>query len=439
MKKRRIGVLLDDRALNNIDLSNVEEGNVGIGGTEYCFAMLIYYASKKLSDYRIVVLHYNNTIRLPEGVESVIIEVEHWEEMALLELDMLIFRAGFHRDDGLLPFAEKNGISLIAWAHNYLYADAAKELAMCCSVKRVVFVGRQIYEHYIDHEIISKSTYIYNMISMQEVKEDRIDNYEPSVVFTGSIIPIKGFHLLAREWKKIVREVPKAQLYVIGNGKLYNDKCILGKYGIAEEAYERRFMHYFLDDEKKISDSVHFLGKLGIEKYDIYKYAAVGVMNPGGRSETFGLSAVEMEQMGLPVVVYNKASYPDIINNSVTGYLCNSRKQFRKKIIYLLTNQSINQQMGKSGRALVKNKFSPNVVIGEWQVLFNEVLCNKGAISKMPQELFTHDCKWLRILNKKIRKRFRRWPSLIVFDEINNRWNAFKESFARHMAKMYPY
>ena len=48
--------------------------------------------------------------------------------------------------------------------------------------------------------------------------------------------------------------------------------------------------------------SVHFCGNMGIEKLEIYNRTTVGVVNPSARTETFGLSAVEMEACGIPVV-----------------------------------------------------------------------------------------------------------------------------------------
>lgn len=46
MDNLAISIFCDDRNYSNIDLSHPELGNPGVGGTEYCFAYLIYALKK---------------------------------------------------------------------------------------------------------------------------------------------------------------------------------------------------------------------------------------------------------------------------------------------------------------------------------------------------------------------------------------------------------
>lgn len=142
-------------------------------------------------------------------------------------------------------------------------------MADCANIKRVVFVGRQQYDQYIDHRICKKATYVFNMFYGKLAQYQRKDDYEKIVTYMGSIIPSKGFHILAEQWKKIVEQVPDAELYVIGSGSLYSKGARLGEYGIADSEYEKRFVPYLTDEQGKILNSVHFCGVLGQEKYEI--------------------------------------------------------------------------------------------------------------------------------------------------------------------------
>ena len=63
---------------------------------------------------------------------------------------------------------------------------------------------------------------------------------------------------------------------------MYNKNTKLGKWGIAEENYEKVFMPYLLDKNGKILSSVTFYGKTVNEKYEILGKTKVGVPNPGG-------------------------------------------------------------------------------------------------------------------------------------------------------------
>ena len=48
--------------------------------------------------------------------------------------------------------------------------------------------------------------------------------------------------------------------------------------------------------------SVHFHGVMGEEKKELIARTSVGVANPSGRTETFGISAIDFSSRGVPVV-----------------------------------------------------------------------------------------------------------------------------------------
>ena len=49
-----------------------------------------------------------------------------------------------------------------------------------------------------------------------ELHREKIQNH--AVTYIGSLVPTKGFHVLAAVWKTILKEVPDATLNVVGNG-----------------------------------------------------------------------------------------------------------------------------------------------------------------------------------------------------------------------------
>lgn len=140
---------------------------------------------------------------------------------------------------------DENKVKTVLWGHNYYYSDYCNRIANCNAIKANVFVGRQQYDRYVDHKIILKSTYIYNMYPMEKKQKRKFEN-QHTVTYIGSLVPEKGFQVLAAAWKKIIAEVPDAQLNVIGSGKLYSRNSKLGKYKIAEEHFENQFMRYLI-------------------------------------------------------------------------------------------------------------------------------------------------------------------------------------------------
>ena len=87
---------------------------------------------------------------------------------------------------------------------------------------------------FCDHRAFKKGTYIYNLCNYNLPAPKPFSARKNHVVYIGSIVPLKGLHLLTKAWSSVLKEVPDAQLYIIGSGNLYNQNEKLGKYGIAE-------------------------------------------------------------------------------------------------------------------------------------------------------------------------------------------------------------
>lgn len=394
-----IGLYFNDKGFNNLNLSAPIQGNNGVGGTQYCFLMLAD-ALARYAKHTVIFYHYNSNV-LPHGVRSRRI-TDRDEIIARAEedkIDILIFKSEGITD--LVKDLHGANLHAVVWAHNYLFSEELSEYCSNPGISRVVFVGHEMYDRYIDHPIISKATYIYNMFDGRAFSARRVPAV-PSVTYTGSLVPAKGFHILAKVWKEIIKEVPNAQLYVIGDGKLYDRNAELGAYGIAQKSYEDQFMpHLTVDGD--LMDSVHFLGTMGKEKLEIYEKTTVGVMNPTGRTETFGLSAIEMSACGIPVVTKRANGLYDTVIDGETGYLIKSKKELANRIIRLLTDNRLNDTMGKNGKKFADTAFLPENIVKQWESLFEEIKEGRQTKEIAPSKHYANNAKWLRIINHKIR------------------------------------
>lgn len=409
----KIGILVNDRGINNMDLSYPSDGNPGVGGTLYCFVSLIYHLLRGY-DYDITTFHYEESNILPQGCLSVIISspYDSIAETQKRNLSFLIHEQMYGYSNWYHEI-EKNDVDTILWAHNYLFRDELIQVPLCQNVKRVVFVGREEYDYYMDHDVSKKSVYIYNICEDKKLcSQMRDKNYGPIVTYVGSLVKVKGFHLLAKEWKKILHEVPEAQLEVIGSGKLYDRSQKLGAYGIADEAYESEFMRYLTNRDGELLNSVHFEGLVGTEKNEIFSKTYVGVVNPSAKSETFCLSAVEMEMAGIPVVTCGKHGLLDTVSHGESGLLFQTRRQMRRNIVKLLKNSELRQELGNGARQFVQNKFGVSELIQKWNQLFEDIFAQNEPQFLKPQGNWTNDLKWLRYLNRHMRKRMHWVPTI---------------------------
>ena len=371
----KVVLLMEDSFFSGVDFSEVRKGNPGVGGTEFEIALLGDLLSKE-TDFETCIFHYNSTNTFDKVIKTVLVSPNKlWDNLE--KDDIFIFRSG--KDDHWYNMLEKYSIKGVCWAHNFLDYGEIKSARRCSMLKRIVCVGRQEYEHYIDDKIINKMTYIYNIIPVTDSQKpyERI-NYK-EVTYVGSLVRLKGFHILARYWKDIIRAVPEARLNIIGSGKLYRRDSEFGSYGIADEEYERFFMPYLTDEQGNILGSVTCHGILGEEKMQIYKRTSVGIENPSADTETFGISGVEMSLMGIPVVTKAKNGFLDTVPDNISGRLFEKEDCFPDHIIELLNNFEKNKSLGMSGREFVLSNFTVEQILPLWCSCLLDVAENREA------------------------------------------------------------
>ena len=69
-----IGFYFFDKGLSGVDCSRPDLGNPGVGGTQYCFLLLIYYILRfDPKSYRVRV-YCSSDCFFPQGVEKVLVE-----------------------------------------------------------------------------------------------------------------------------------------------------------------------------------------------------------------------------------------------------------------------------------------------------------------------------------------------------------------------------
>lgn len=410
----KIGIYVSELG-KAIDGRNVHQGNPGLGGTEYLMILLSHYLDIYQKNAKIYLFSHQNILLENNVINVICDETNLNEQISKNFIDILIVKSSMPLN--LFEKLAKLNLKIIVWGHNYYLSDFADYIAQSPQVKANVFVSKQQYDRYIDHPIIDKSIPIFNMVPNYTSIIQR--NLSSNIVlYIGALIPSKGFHLLAQIWKKIILEVPSAQLYVMGSGNLYNNNQTLGKYGIAEATYEDSFMKFLTDSQGKILKSVHFLGVIKEDKLKYLSQTSVGVVNPSGKTETFGMGIIEMNRAGIPVVTINKNGYPDTIINNETGFLCKNLNDIQSKIIFLLKNKNTNIEMGIKAKERAE-LFTPESIIQYWITLINNINLNKFSFEYIrPTSNFCNNHKWLRIIIRFVRYKLKikKLPPLINFE-----------------------
>lgn len=399
----KVGFYLDNSGFSSIDCSEIRNGNPGIGGTEYMFLLVSTMLSQRENCID-VTFFATNTFVFPTGLNVVLcnclsdciakVEAEKFDYLIIKhDVDANI---NSHALESAMPLHTQ----IIVWAHVFMCFWELDYYAANANVVKIVNVGKETLDLYIDHSVYDKSTYIFNAVNTNGArkvcKNYPLDKRGNVVTYIGQLSPFKGFHLLAKAWKKILKEVPDAQLYIVGSGKLYDKNSTLGHYNIAASEYESQFMPYITDENGKILDSVHFMGVLGKEKNDILLQTKVGVPNPSGITETFCISAVEMQLMGARIATYKSPGFMDTVRNGILG---TRRSQLADNIISLLRSDFTDYHEAMN---YFETTFSPDIILNKWENLLS------GEDEKVDLgRNIGYRFKWIKIVMRTIKKRSR--------------------------------
>jgi len=82
--------------------------------------------------------------------------------------------------------------------------------------------------------------------------------------------------------------------------------------------------------------------------------------------------------MGIPVIANRVGGIPEVIQEGVTGYLCEPGdiNKTAEVCIYLINHPMKRAEMGRKGRAFIENEFSLDVMIDQISTLYEDLLSN---------------------------------------------------------------
>ncbi len=321
----------------------------------------------KLNDFEVGIVAAVN-LNVPNAlnfkrVNNLVEAIEYAEQISAT----LVFRPTINLDKALTQKLFSSNAELIAWAHVNPSQKTLRILGKARSVKKVVALGGRQYMTWIDNPVARKAIVIKNGQYLPE--SHGIKYSEPKyVTYLGSIVPQKGFHLLAKIWPEVHKQNPDLRLKVIGSGSLYDPNAQMGKFGIADEQYESLFMNYLGESIL----SVDFLGKINAEeKNQVVSNSFIGIVNPSGNTENCPASALDFEAYGVPVVSVYKLGLIDTVDNMRTGVLVRNYKRIPKALNELVSNTYFRNELSVNCRNYLSTNFDFSNIVNEWMELFS--------------------------------------------------------------------
>ena len=178
------------------------------------------------------------------------------------------------------------------------------------------------------------------------------------ILFVGNLIPRKGLHILIEAAKILTKEYRETKFVIVGEGPLKNNLL----------SYTQKL---------GISDKFEFYGSVPEAMLpDFYNCADVFV-SPS-LQEGQGITLLEAQATAKPVIAFNVSAINEVITHKVTGLLVQPGSfELANAISDLLSNKSLREKMGNSGREFVEKKFSWDLCAQKMSKVYYEAIQQK--------------------------------------------------------------
>ncbi|NMH67683.1 glycosyltransferase [Bacillus sp. RO3] len=133
-----------------------------------------------------------------------------------------------------------------------------------------------------------------------------------------------------------------------------------------------------LAEDLGILENVEFLGRIAHEDVPDF-ISSLHIFVISSLIESFGVSAVEAQACGVPVVATNVGGLPEVVRDGETGYLIPSKDPaaLAEKLLYLYKNPSERKKLGENGREHVLNHYDWEDNSKRMIELYNEIINGK--------------------------------------------------------------
>ncbi len=192
---------------------------------------------------------------------------------------------------------------------------------------------------------------------LEKRKEFGIGN-EPVIGIIARLADVKGHDVLIRAMAKIIQSFPTSKLFIVGEGR-----------------EEDRLKN--LTGQLRLKESIRFVPTVNqtasiLPLFDIFALPSL--------EEGFGISAIEAQAVGLPVVASRVGGLPELIQDGQTGILVPPKDvhALAGAIIHLLQNKEYAKDMGLKARKFIEENFSMERMVKETIDVYQTVLAQRN-------------------------------------------------------------
>jgi len=235
---------------------------------------------------------------------------------------------------------------------------AAANKILCVSE----FIRRHAVERY--PAIADRATTVYNGVDGEVfTPAERADTDNSLVLYVGRVEERKGVHVLVDAFERIISaRVPQARLRILGPASYWQR----GDNGYYDTLTRRCAANPRIELRGPTYDDAELAG--------IYRSAAVAVV-PSTFPEALGLTSLEAQASGVPVVVSDAGGLPETVSAGRSGLVFENRhaEQLAEAATGILLNGERRRDMAAAARDWVMATFSWDVIAARLEAEYRSV------------------------------------------------------------------
>ena len=177
----------------------------------------------------------------------------------------------------------------------------------------------------------------------------------------------------------LLRPQPVQRHYLAFLGRISREKGIEAAISIARatgiklkiaakvDQVDRDYFEY--DIKPQVDGSaIEYIGEIKQEDKEIFLSGAHALLFPIAWPEPFGLSMIEAMACGTPVIGFNLASVPEVIDNGVTGFVVTNEKEAVTAV------RNLDQLDRKRVRSRFEERFSVHRMVEDYIGIYTDLL-----------------------------------------------------------------
>ena len=185
------------------------------------------------------------------------------------------------------------------------------------------------------------------------ISEFNLESDTPVIINVAHLAGHKGQQFLVRAIPLVLKEIPEARFFIIGEGELMAELQALA-------------------DSLRINQALTFTGF----RQDVgafYKLADLFVMS--SVQEGLGTAVLDALALGKPVVGTDAGGIPEVIKDGETGRLvvAGNAQALADGIIQMLVHKDDALRMGRQGQAIVREQYSIEAMVGKNLAVYNRL------------------------------------------------------------------